>query len=214
MLANPSLRSSSPVIRAKYVFFAFVGVMTVYVLAHNERFLIEPQHPLWAHYAQIKWWILTHAVAGTCAVIAAPFQFSDRLRRRYAKVHHLVGRVYIGGVFVLAPLGAYIQYLDEAPGMGGTRSFTILAITDLVLLVVPTAIAWRHAIRRNITLHRQWMVRSYAVALVFFEGRFIGGITGLENDPAMTEAVIWACLAMSVLLGDLVNQWNERRLAK
>ncbi len=45
--------------------------------------------------------------------------------------------------------------------------------------------------RRNITLHRQWMVRSYAVALVFFEGRFINGITGLDNNPALVEAVIW-----------------------
>jgi len=55
MLANPSLRSSSPVIRAKYIFFAFVGVMTAYLLAHNERFLIEPLNPLWEPYAQVKW---------------------------------------------------------------------------------------------------------------------------------------------------------------
>ena len=214
MLANPPVPQSSAWLRPKYVVFAVIGVMTAYVLAHNERFLIEPEHPLWAHYAQIKWWLLGHAVAGTCAVIAAPLQFSDRLRKRYARVHRVIGRVYIAGVFVLAPLGAYIQYLDEAPGMGGTRSFTILAVTNVVLLVVPTAIAWRYAMRRNITLHRQWMIRSYAVALVFFEGRFIGGVTGLENDPAMVEPIIWSCLAMSVLLGDLVNQWNERRLAR
>jgi len=214
MLANPPIPRASTWVRPKYGLFAFIGVMTAYVLVHNERFLIEPEHPLWAHYAQIKWWLFGHAVAGTCAMIAAPLQFSDRLRRRYAKVHHVVGRVYIASVFVLAPLGAYIQVLDEAPGMGGTRSFTILAMVDLVLLVVPTAIAWRYAMRRNITQHRQWMVRSYAVALVFFEGRFIGGITGIDDNPALVEAVIWACLAMSVLLGDLVNQWQEKRAVR
>ena len=29
--------------------------------------------------------------------------------------------------------------------------------------------------------------------------------------PAMIEAVIWACLAMSVLVGDMVNQWQDKR---
>ena len=214
MLANPPLPRASSWLRPKYAFFAFVGVMTTYVLVHNERFLIEPQHPLWEHYAPIKWWLIPHAFAGTCALIVAPLQFSDRLRKRYTKLHRVMGRVYVAGVFVLAPVGAVIQYLVEGPVGGGTRSFTILATVNVVLLVVPTAIALRYAMRRNITLHRQWMIRSYAVALVFFEGRFIGGITGLENNPAMVEPMIWSCLAMSVLIGDLVNQWNERRLSR
>lgn len=214
MLANPPLPRASLWWRPKYAFFAFVSVMTAYVLMHNERFLVEPANPLWQHYAPIKWWLIPHAFAGTCALIVAPLQFSDRLRKRYAKLHRVMGRVYIAGVFVLAPLGAYIQWLVEGTAGGGTRSFTILATVNMVLLVVPTAIALRYAMRRNITLHRQWMVRSYAVALVFFEGRFIGGITGLEQNPAMVEPVIWSCLAMSVLMGDLVNQWNERRVTR
>jgi uncharacterized membrane protein len=214
MLANPPLPRASSWLRPKYAFFAFVGVMTAYVLAHNERFLIEPQHPIWEHYAQIKWWLIPHAFAGTCAVLAAPMQFSDRLRKRHTKLHRVIGRVYVAGVFVLAPVGAIIQYLVEGTVVGATRSFTVLAVVNVVLLVVPTAIALRYAMRRNITLHRQWMIRSYAVALVFFEGRFIGGITGLENNPAMVEPIIWSCLAMSMLMGDLVNQWNERRLSR
>lgn len=188
--------------------------MTAYVLAHNERFLIEPQHPIWEHYAQIKWWLIPHAFAGTCAVLAAPMQFSDRLRKRHTKLHRVIGRVYVAGVFVLAPVGAIIQYLVEGTVVGATRSFTVLAVVNVVLLVVPTAIALRYAMRRNITLHRQWMVRSYAVALVFFEGRLILGLTGLETAGVeMVQAVIWSCLALSVPLADIVNDWNELRRA-
>ena len=90
----------------------------------------------------------------------------------------------------------------------------MLSVVNVVMLIVPTAIALRFAMKRNITLHRQWMTRSYAVALVFFEGRFILGVTGWEADPVIAEAVIWSCLAMSVLMGDLANQWNERRLSR
>jgi hypothetical protein len=42
MLANPPVPQASFWLRPKYALFAFVGVMTAYVLAHNERFLIEP----------------------------------------------------------------------------------------------------------------------------------------------------------------------------
>ena len=43
--------------------FAAIGVMTAYVLAHNERFLIEPSNPVWQHYADISWWLLPHGIA-------------------------------------------------------------------------------------------------------------------------------------------------------
>lgn len=190
MLADLPLPHASPRVRAKYVFFACVGIMTAYVLAHNERFLIEPLNPLWARFAPVKWWLYPHAFAGACALLVAPLQFSDRLRKRFTRMHRVMGRVYVAGVLILAPLGAYVQFLQETSGAGGTRSFTILAVVNAVLLIAPTAIALRFAIQRQITLHRQWMTRSYAVALVFFEGRFILGVTGLEAVPAMIEPVI------------------------
>ena len=39
-------------VRAKYAVFAVIAVMTGYVLYHNERFLIEPDHPMWDHYGR------------------------------------------------------------------------------------------------------------------------------------------------------------------
>jgi hypothetical protein len=46
-----------------------------------------------------------------------------------------------------------------------------------------TAVALLFAVRRRIALHRQWMTRSHAVALVFFEGRFVAGVLGLDTAP-------------------------------
>ena len=57
-------------------------------------------------------------------------------------------------------------------------------------------------------------MRSYAVALVFIEGRFILGVTGWEQSGIeIAQAIIWACLAMSILLADLANNWVEMRAA-
>jgi hypothetical protein len=196
--------------RTKHLVFVFIAAVAAYVVFHNERFLIEPSNPVWQHYRSIGWWLLVHGVAGACALILAPLQFSDRLRSRFAKLHRVAGRVYILAAFVLAPLGAYIQYLDEGLA-GASRSFTIASSTNAVLLMSTTGIGFVFALKRMIPQHRQWMTRSYAVALVFFEVRFILGISGLDRpfDFTVVETVVWVCLAFAVLLGDIANQVYE-----
>ena len=198
-------------LRPKYVIFALIALMMGYVIVHNERFLIEPENPMWAHFSNYGWWIITHAMAGVAALFLAPFQFSDRLRQRYTNIHHIVGYVYVGGIFFLAPFGAYVQYIAEAID-GAPRSFTVLATVDAAMLYITTGVALMFARRRRLTLHRQWMTRSYAVALVFFEGRMILGVTGLETQGVeIVQAVIWTCLALSVPVADVVNDWVELR---
>jgi uncharacterized membrane protein len=200
-------------IRPKHLVFAAIFLMTGYVMVHNERFLVEPDSPAWAHYSKYGWWLLTHGVAGAAALFLAPLQFSDRLRKRYARFHRICGYVYVAGVFALAPLGLYVQLISE--GLEGSpRSFTVLAGVDALLLFLTTAIAVVFARQRRLTQHRQWMTRSYAVALVFFEGRLILGLSGLETAGVeIVQAVIWSCLVLSVPLADIVNDWDELRRA-
>ena len=96
---------SAPV-RAKNLVFAGIAVMAAYVLCNNESFLINPAHPIWQHYEPFKWWLLPHGLAGACALVLAPMQFSDRLRARFAKLHRITGRIYVTSAFVFAPIGA------------------------------------------------------------------------------------------------------------
>ena len=104
-------------INAKYVVFTLIALASLYVLYHNERFLIEPDSPVWQRYEAFKWWLLPHALFGTIVLLFAPLQFSDRLRQRYPKAHRVMGRLYVVGALGLAPLGAYIQYYQESTGM-------------------------------------------------------------------------------------------------
>ena len=195
-------------VNAKYVVFTLIALASLYVLYHNERFLIDPDSPVWQRYEPFKWWLLPHAVFGTIVLLFAPLQFSDRLRQRYTKAHRVMGRLYVVGALVLAPLGAYIQYYEERMGM--PRSFTVLAVVDAAMLMGTTALAFLFAFKRKIALHRQWATRSYAVALVFIAGRFVMGITGWENlGVEIVQAIIWSCLALSLLLGDVAIHWRE-----
>jgi len=197
-------------LRSKYLLFAFVGLMLAYVLRHNEHFLIDARDPAWQHYQPFKWWLLPHGLAGACALLLGPMQFSDRLRQRYIKLHRTVGWFYIVGAFILAPLGAYIQYFEER--MGAPRTFSAAALVDAILLMTTTGIALAFICQGRIQQHRQWMTRSYAVALVFLEVRVVGGVTGWERlGDAADEAIVWGCLAFSILFADLILQWQELR---
>ena len=197
-------------IRAKYVVFSLIGLATVYVMNHNERFLVDSHHPAWQHYESFKWWLLPHGIFGAIVLLFAPFQFSDRLRQRFTKAHRIMGRLYVVGALGLAPLGAYIQYYQER--MGAPRSFTVLGIVDATMLIGATLLAFLFAYRRKIALHRQWATRSYAIALVFIGGRFVLGVTGWETlGVEIVQAIIWACLALSVPLADVAINWRELR---
>jgi uncharacterized membrane protein len=209
--AVPLQRPSS--LRSKYVVFGFIFLMMAYVLNHNERFLINSSDPVWKHYQTFKWWLLPHGMAGVCALLLGPMQFSDRLRRRYTKLHRVVGRVYVAGALIGAPLGAFIQYrFDER--LGDSRSFTIATVVDASLWILTTAIALAFALRDKIQQHRQWMTRSYAVAIVFLEVRVISGLGGWDSSSATTETIIWVCLALSLLFADIAIQWQDLRAAR
>ena len=198
---------------AKYLVFTAIAAMTAYVLYHNERFLIDPAHPIWNHYEPFKWWLLPHGLAGACALLLAPLQFAEGLRRRHTTLHRTIGTFYIIGVFILGPLGLYIQYLDEA--QGAARSFTVETIIQSSTLMITTAIGLYFALKRQFNYHRQWMIRSYAVALTFIEIRVILGVSGLDDpfDWHILETVVWSCVAASVLIGDIANQLYDGHLA-
>jgi uncharacterized membrane protein len=195
--------------RSRWFIWGIVVSMILYVLNHNERFIIDHADPYWQHIESFKWWLLPHGLAGACAILLGPMQFSDRLRQRFTKLHRVVGRVYVCGAFIVAPIGVYIQYVNEH--LGATRTFTIATAVDATLLVTTTAIAFYFAMKRKIQLHRQWMTRSYAVAIVFLEVRVISGLGGWDDNVKITEAIVWGCIACSLLLADIVLQWQELR---
>ena len=208
VLPEPSARP----FRIKYVVFAAIAAMAAYVLYHNEAFLLDAAHPAWIHYEPFKWWLLPHGLAGACALVLAPMQFAEGLRRRHTWLHRTTGTMYVIGVFILAPIGLYIQYLDEA--QGAARSFTIETMIQSSTLMITTAFGLYFALKRRFTYHRQWMIRSYAVALTFLEIRLILGVFGLDRplDWHVLETVVWSCVASSVLIGDIANQIYEARL--
>lgn len=195
--------------RPKYLAFAFIGVMMAYVAVHNESFLVNWKDPIWAHYRQIKWYLLPHGLTAACALLLGPMQFSDRLRAKYTKLHRVIGRFYVGGALIGGPMGAVMQAVE------GPAQWTTLAVVDAIMWVGTIVVAMAFIFKGNITQHRNWMIRSYALAIVFLEGRFFSGLTGIDKtSDTMSLAIIWACLALAVPIADVGIQLQELKRKK
>ncbi|MGO8717758.1 MAG: DUF2306 domain-containing protein [Acidobacteriaceae bacterium] len=197
-------------LRPKYLLFAFIGLMYAYVLWHNESFLINSANPEWSHIAPFKWILLPHGLAAGCALFLAPFQFSERLRLRFAKLHRVMGRFYVGGVLIGAPIGIYIQNFETVHLYHNDPvqfSLTIATVFDAGIWMFCTLMAMAFILQRKVQLHRQWMTRSFACAIIFLEVRFVQGIFNI--DDKFIEIIVWSCVAAAVPLADLMLHLQE-----
>src|SRR5215208_2309383 len=89
---------------AKYVLFAVLGLMGLFVLWNNERVFRKPQAPEWEHDNAIRGQLLPPGLGGSIALLLCALQFPPRLRHQYIHLHRRIGKVYIAGTFVAAPV--------------------------------------------------------------------------------------------------------------
>jgi len=188
----------------KYALFAVLGVMALFVLWNNERFFLNPQAPEWAHYNPIRWHLLPHGLSGTLALALGALQFSTRLRRRHLRIHRLSGKLYIAGTFVAAPVAIWMAFVNSPWFL---IPFTVVQASAWMLF---TLIAYLCIRRRDISSHREWMMRSYAIVLIFLEGRVLMAIPALARHGMDAIVLVnWACLAVTLVVMECLLRWRE-----
>lgn len=211
MAASSAFAAHTPQRRFKYFLFSALGLMFLFVLWHNERFIVDHSHPDWTYYFPVRWLLIPHGLAGLTALLIGPFQLSSRFRQRHLRVHRIMGRFYLGGVAVAAPMGMYIASIHSSVAL----RFFVFALAGSWLLAAGTAFA---CVRNgNIQLHRQWMVRSYALTSIFVTGRVVLAIPAIERaGEAISVPTLWSVLVVTLVLTELGLAWrgiftNNRR---
>jgi hypothetical protein len=117
MTPDPSDRNSSVShFGPKHILFGVLGLLTLFVIYSNERFIVDHSDPLWAYYLPVHWLLVPHCLAGAICLCLGATQFSTRLRQRHARVHRALGRCYVIGVVVAATISLSIAMLrNELP---------------------------------------------------------------------------------------------------
>lgn len=139
--------------------------------------------------------MLMHTTMGAIAMAIGPFQFVDRLRRRWPQAHRSAGKVYLGTV-VLSMIGG-LAYLGTTPMdtvYSGAPFWVALMGLDLAVLLTAW-FAYRAIRARDIARHRGWMAFNFGLLLatpglrllwVLFGWLFPGMNQAADNLAIMT----------------------------
>jgi uncharacterized membrane protein YozB (DUF420 family) len=115
--------------------------------------------PFWAN----RDWLLPHLCGGLGALVFGGAQLCLGFSRRTGRWHRYLGRGYVAAVLLsaVASLGLIARGSVVGPVFGA------LLAPVAGIWVVFTLMAWVAIRRHQWPAHRDWMIRSYAVALGF-----------------------------------------------
>jgi uncharacterized membrane protein HdeD (DUF308 family) len=152
-------------------------------------------------------WVFPHVIFGILAMLVGPFQFSNKLRARYLVIHRRLGYVYLVSILLGATAGIALS-LTSKVSVTYKMGLFFLAVAWLLT----SGMALFFILKRKITQHKEWMVRSYVVTFAFVIFRLFADLmTYYEiSDAADRNALMsWACWAVPLLFLEPILQYRK-----
>ncbi len=103
------------------------------------------------------WGIYPHVIVGMIGLAIGPLQFHPRIQAR-TTLHHTLGKIYVGIALLAGLVGMYMA----AHSFGGMITHVGFGLLGAGVLIA-TTIAYRSVRLGRYELHREWMIRSYAL---------------------------------------------------
>lgn len=192
--------------RQRTILWWVMLVSCVSIAVYATRYFVLPTKD--AHFSRYIVPLRLHIAGGVGALLAGPWQFSAKLRARYLEFHRWLGRFYLLEV-ALGSIAGFAMALVSEEGLPTHLGFGILA----VLWFFTGWQAYLNVRRGNITAHRQWMTRNFALTLA--------AVTLRNYMPLMLVALHWSFrqsyISVSWLCwvpNLLVAEWMIRRRSR
>lgn len=155
-----------------------------------------------------QFFFVFHLLTAILPLALGPLQFWNWFRNNHIYWHRLLGKVYIIGS-LLGGVSALILGVLQ-PYEGSIVPVVILAILWLFM----TSAAWVTIRKKNITAHRLFMIRSYALALTFVWLRILSDLVYdhnllffIKNQDVSDATYEWMSWVIPLLLVELVISW-------
>ena len=125
---------------------------------------------LFAHYPMLT---LIHIVPGLLFMLLGPLQFSSTIRARHLRWHRWSGRVVVAYGFVIGISALVMSF--GTPAIGGVNQAAATTLFGSYFLLALSRAFWLIR-RREVALHREWMIRAFSIGLAVATIRPIMGI--------------------------------------
>jgi uncharacterized membrane protein len=147
---------------------------------------------------------------GVIFLVLGPLQFNKGLRARHIRLHRWLGRVYIGAAYLIG-ISALVMSFGMA--IGGLNETAATVLFDIFFLVAITR-ALLYILKGNTVLHREWMLRAFAIGLAIATIRPIMGLffafSGLQPQVFFGTA-FWIGFTLHMIAAEIWINYTSAR---
>ena len=152
---------------ARWILTATIGLLAfVGVGASAAHYLQEPYNPAFLDFPTV---VALHVVLGGVYLALAPFQFVGRIRSRHLGYHRWAGRLLVSVGLVV---GATALFMGLVIPKGGWPERAVISLFGILFLFALIR-GFLHVRARRVALHREWMIRAFAIGLAIATARLI-----------------------------------------
>ena len=151
--------------------------------------------------------LATHVAGATVALLVGPLQFIRPIRRRWPRFHRACGWVYAVAVITTTPVAIRLATYTSCP----------LCVSPFVLwgsvTLIVTVLAMISAMAGSFKVHRDFMIRSYALMYAFVLVRLDAHLLGTPLEIPLAEGtqrnsmVLWVAWVGPLVLIELFVSW-------
>ena len=143
-----------------------------------------------------------HIIPGAVFMILGPLQFVRRIRAKHLRFHRWSGRVFFACGLVIG-ISALALTLQTSIGGANERAAIILFAIVFLFELIRAFLLIR---RRRIALHREWMIRAFAIGLAIATIRPIVGAFFATRQLSPHEffgIAFWIGFTVHFILGEV-----------
>ncbi len=131
--------------------------VAIYAFGFQLRMAGDPE--FWARFDTQPLLSGMHVLGAGLALLIGGFQFSGRIRQKFINLHRWLGRTYLSAALV-GGIGGFAIALNADGGLVAKFGFAMLAVVWLY----SSGQAYTAIRAKDIATHREWMMRSFALA--------------------------------------------------
>ena len=145
---------------------------------------------------------LIHILPGLVVLVLGPLQFTPGIRARYIQVHRWLGRIFVAMAIVAGVSAVLVGF--TFPVLSGF-SAQVAMTSFAVILLFSVAKAFFHIRRHQTALHREWMIRAFAVALGIATFRVMSAVFMLAGVGFWEawDTVVWLGFALNLVVAEV-----------
>lgn len=171
------------------IWFLIIFSTWVFLDGANHFLTLTPE--ALGKYFDHRWVLIAHITGGGGALILGFIQFWPKLRTYNWKLHRVIGILYLLAILLSSVCAVFLAF-TTAFEVNLAYAFSLQVWVSV--WISATVLAYYAALKRNWTLHRRWMTRSYIVTIAFLISGLllkVPFVQSLGNFEDISPSLFW-----------------------